>query len=103
MAKEPTNGPMDGNTKANGRITTCMDVESTYGRTEEGTKVSIRMIKSTDLENIGGLMGASTQASGSMGNSTEKEHINWQQERRRKVFGRKERGPSGWMSELIFV
>ena len=54
----------EGDTKANGRIITWKDMESTHGKMEEVTKANIKKIKSMATEYTPGLMEEDTKDGG---------------------------------------
>ena len=60
---------MEGNSRANGWIISCMDLENIRGRMADYIKVSILRIKNMAMVFINGPMDASIWAIGSMGSS----------------------------------
>jgi len=62
----PISGVILGNTQGNGRITRCMEKESSPGLMEGRLPVIIRRIKNTEMAFFAGPMAVNTMADGSM-------------------------------------
>lgn len=100
--EDSMNGLMAECTMESGKTTICMEEESIPGRMVVNMRVNTTTIANMDLAFTLGRMEDSMLVLGKMANSMEKEHIECKMVKRRKDYGKTERGLSGWMNELIF-
>jgi hypothetical protein len=96
MERECMNGQTEESMTVNGKIITCTEKESTHGKMAEDMRETISMIGSTDSVYTPGKTEDNISGTGKMENNMVKEHIDKQEAKRRKEFGKMEKELNGW-------
>ena len=87
---------MEGNSRANGWIISCMDLENIRGKMADYIKVSIFRIKNMAMVFINGPMVVSIRAIGSMGSSMVLLYLKYQAKEKGADFGNRANESNGF-------